>query len=82
MSDIRPDDVGATSSIQVVVYREGKVIDRQLCESPEEAAATVEAWEQNDGIECVVRDLSGGVGLGDVSEPELGDAGLDEYPAQ
>lgn len=82
MSDIRPEDVGVTDSIEVVVYRDGKVVDRQRCESPEEAAATVEAWEQNDGIECVVRDLSSGVGAGDVSEPELGEADFDDYPSQ
>jgi hypothetical protein len=82
MSDIRPEDVGATSSIQVVVYRDGKVIDRQRCESPEEAAAAVEAWEQNDGIECVVRDLSGGAVPGDLSEPEVGEGDFDEFPVQ
>ena len=82
MTDIRPEDVGETGSIEVRVYRDGKVVERQLCESTEQAAAVVEAREQIDGIECEVRDLSGADGLGDISEPELGEAMLDDYPTE
>jgi hypothetical protein len=82
MSDIRPQDVGETASLEVRVYRAGELVDRQLCESPEEAAAAVAAWEQQEGIECVVHDLSGGIVGGDILEPEIGEADFDEYPLQ
>lgn len=82
MSDIRPEDADATGSIEVYVYRGAQLLHRQLCESAEQAAAVVEAWEQNEGVECEVHDLSGGDRLGDLSEPELADAVLDDYPHQ
>ena len=78
MTDIRPEDVGETGSIEVRVYREGKILERRLCESAVQAAAIVDAWEQIDGVECEVHDLSGGDGAGDISEPELGAAAFDE----
>ena len=82
MSDIRSEDADETGSIEVCVYRGAALVHRQLCESAEHAAAVVEAWEQNEGVECEVHDLSGGDRLGELSEPALPDAALDDYPRQ
>ena len=59
MSDLRPEvsrrnadgTRRAPTATGVLVYRE-------LCESEADAAAFVEAWEQEPGIECEVDDLS------------------------
>jgi hypothetical protein len=58
MSDFRSVDAEDTGSIEVCAYRGAVLIERRLCESADDAAAIVEAWEQNAGVECTVRDLS------------------------
>lgn len=45
-------------TIEVRAYRGGAIVQRQLCETAEEATAIVEAWEQEEGIECEFTDLS------------------------
>ena len=82
MSDIRPVDADETGAIEVCVYRDTKLIHRQLCESAEQAAAVVEAWEQDAGVECDVHDLSGGDPLGVFSEGELAEPSFEDYPEQ
>ncbi len=44
--------------MEVRVFRDGELLTRELCESEEDAAAVVESWEETEGVECVVEDLS------------------------
>jgi hypothetical protein len=64
-----PDELGASPSIEVTVYRDGEVISRELCESEEEVTAVIEAWSEQTGVECQVDDLSVHHRAGDVLEP-------------
>lgn len=40
--------------LQVVVYRHGEVVDRQSCDSREEAAAVVARLEEEEGVTCEI----------------------------
>ena len=79
MSDLRPEDFGETPTLEVRAYREGKLVERALCETEEEAADVVAAWEELEGLECVVDDLSAETHDVDSLEPER-EAG-DDYPS-
>ena len=50
--------VWATPVVEVRVYRDGSLVQRELCETEVEAAAVVEAWSEVDGVVCQVGDLS------------------------
>ena len=78
MTDIsQPGD--GVGTIEVRAYREGKIVHRQLCESAEDAAALVDVWEQHEGIECEVDDLSHDRQLGEAAEPaDLADVAFDD----
>ena len=62
-------DAGAPT-LQVSVYENGELIARVPCESTEEAAGIVSAWEEREGIECEVDDLAVHHGPDDVLAPE------------
>lgn len=47
-----------TPTIEVRVYRDGNLVQRELCESDVEAAAVVDAWSEVEGIVCQVDDVS------------------------
>ena len=79
MSDIRPTDAEEAGSIEVRVYRDEHLVQRELCRSSEDAAAIVERWEQTEGIECEVRDLSADDVVDEFFEPETLVA-RDDYP--
>lgn len=49
---------GETPTIEVRIYRDGRLIRRELCESEGEAALVVEHWDEVAGTECEVDDLS------------------------
>jgi hypothetical protein len=54
MSDVRPEDLGETPTIEVRVFRHGELVERELCESEEQAAQIVEGWAEVDGVSCEV----------------------------
>jgi hypothetical protein len=58
MSEFRPGDLGETPALEVRIYRDAVLIHSELCESEEDAAAVVEAWEQEPRTTCEVSDLS------------------------
>jgi hypothetical protein len=58
MSELRPADLGETPALEVRIYRDGVLVHSELCESEEDAAAVVEAWEQEPRTTCEVADLS------------------------
>jgi hypothetical protein len=50
---------GAESpTIEVVAFRHGREIGRELCDTPEEAALVVEQWSEQHGVTCQVDDLA------------------------
>lgn len=80
MSESRPQDHGETPTIEVRVYRDGQLVERELYESEDQAALAVEAWAEIEGVECEVDDLSIRHRPGDILEPELAELETDEYP--
>jgi hypothetical protein len=58
MSEFRPADLGETPTLEVRIYRDGVLVHSELCESEEDAAAAVEAWEQEARTTFEVADLS------------------------
>jgi len=80
MTNVRPEDQGETPTIEVRVYRGADLLNRELCESEEQAAQVVREWEEVDGVECEVDDLSFRHRPGDVLEPEPTELTNEEYP--
>jgi hypothetical protein len=62
---------GEVPTVEVVVYRDGAEIHRELCETVEAAAAVVEQWSELEGVECVVEDISARHQPGEILEPEV-----------
>lgn len=79
MSEIRAADLGETPTIEVRVFLHGELIDTQLCETVEEAAALVAAREETAGVECEIEDLS--AATHDASSTEVGSPDMEAgYP--
>ena len=79
MSDPNPSDWSEARTVEVKVYRHGHLVHTQLCESADEAAAVVSAWEETPDTECTVEDLS--ATTHDESSLEVGGTGPDAgYP--
>jgi hypothetical protein len=51
----KPDE---TPTVEVRVYRDGRLVHRELCESDDDAALVVEEWNEIEGTEFEVDDLS------------------------
>ena len=66
-------DTGAPT-LQVSVYEHGELVATVPCESTDEAAGIVRAWEERDGIECKIEDLAVQHGPDDVLAPEPEDS--------
>lgn len=69
-----------TPSIEVRVFRDGDLIERQLCESDEEAAEVVEKWSEVEDVTCLVDDMSFHHTPNDVLEPEPSAPADEDYP--
>jgi hypothetical protein len=80
MSDPHPEDLGETPTIEVRVFRHGELVERELCESDEQAALIVEEWEDVDGVSFAVDDLSVRHHPGDVLEPEVAEDWTEDHP--
>jgi hypothetical protein len=59
-----------TPRIEVRVYRHGDLIQRELCDTEEEATRVVDTWAEMDDVTCEVDDLTTRHQPGDVLEPE------------
>ena len=79
MSERRPADFGESPTLEVRAYREGKLLERAFCETEQEAADVVAAWEELEAVECVVDDLS--AETEDVGSRELERDAGDDYPS-
>ncbi len=69
-----------TPSIEVRIFRHGDLIERQLCESDQEAADVVERWSELDDVTCLVDDLSFHHSPDEVLEPEPAEPVDNGYP--
>jgi hypothetical protein len=67
MSETQADST--TPTLEVRILRDGVVIQRELCETDEEANAVVEAWSDTEGILVEVEDLSRSGGAAGVLDP-------------
>ena len=79
MSDLRQEDFGVTPTLEVRVYRDGVLVQRVLCETEEDAVATVEAAEEERGVKCEVDDLS--AQHHDVDDLEVAPTAFADYDA-
>ena len=70
---------GDSPTVEVVVFRHGAEVHRELCESAEAAALVVEEWGEQDGVHCQVDDLSVHHRPGQILEPEPGELDDAEY---
>lgn len=81
MSESRPQDYGETPTVEVRVYRDGRLWLKELCESDDEAASVIEEWSQLEGVTCEVDDLSVRHRAGDILGPEPPESDAEEqYP--
>ena len=67
MSERQADST--TPTLEVRILRDGVVIQRELCETDQEANAVVEAWSDTEGILVEVEDLSRSGGAAGVLDP-------------
>lgn len=75
--------IGEGLTVEVVVFRHGDEVRRELCESAEAAALVVEEWGEQEGVQCQVDDLSVHHRPGQILEPgpdEFDDAEYREAP--
>lgn len=73
------EERGETPAIEVRVWRHGKLVHRELCESEDQAALVVESWTELDGVECEVDDLTVRHRPGEIAEPEPPRAADEDY---
>lgn len=67
MSEAQADST--TPTLEVRIIRDGVVIQRELCETDEEATAAAEAWGDTEGVVVEVEDLSRSGGPAGVLDP-------------
>ena len=63
-------------TVEVVAFRDGHEVARELYDTPEDAALAVERLTEEPGVACQVDDLSVHHRPGDIREPSV-----DEFPA-
>ena len=66
-------------TVEVVAFRDGREVARELCDTPEDAALAVERLTQESGVVCQVDDLSVRHRPDDIREPSPDDFPGDEY---
>ena len=77
MTETASYDPGSPS-IEVRVYRDGRLFARELCESEEDAEAVVERWSEEGNFTFTVDDLTYHHTDHDVLAPEAGEPEDDE----
>lgn len=71
-----------TPSIEVRVYRDGNLVQRELCENDVDAAAVVDAWSEVEGVVCQVVDPSTGSAPASVLDPRPWEVDPDDASAE
>ncbi|TNC21829.1 hypothetical protein [Amycolatopsis alkalitolerans] len=64
------DDPRNAGTVEVLVYQDGRLLHRQLCESDEQASDVVAQWSELPGVTCDVEDLAARHEAGDILEAE------------
>jgi hypothetical protein len=54
MSDFQESTI---PTLEVLIYHDGAIVQRELCESEDEASAIVDSWADREGVVCQVEDL-------------------------
>jgi hypothetical protein len=62
-------DTGAPT-IELRIYRNGRLLVQELCETEEDAAAVVEHWSDVENLYVLVDDLSARHAPGDILAPD------------
>jgi hypothetical protein len=70
--DANDQERDTAPTVEVIVYRDGQVIHRELCESESDAAAAVDRWKEVEGTEFQVDDLAVHHRPTDILEPTEG----------
>jgi hypothetical protein len=72
-----------TPTVEVRVYRDGRLVHRELCESDEHAALVVEEWSEVEGTGFEVDDLSSPHRPDQILDLEPSETGDDDaYPTE
>jgi len=79
MSDHMPTEFDESPTVEVIVFRHGHEIRRELCESAEQVAAVVDLWSELEGVHCQVDDLAVHHTPGQILEPTADVFDTDEY---
>lgn len=83
MSDFLNGESEETPTVEVRVYRDCRLVHRELCESDDQAALVVEAWSDVEGTEFEVDDLSSHHRPDQILDLEAPDAqDNDAYPTE
>lgn len=75
MTDVQDD---TTPTLEVRIYRDGALVQRELCESDEEANSVVDAWSEVEGIRFEIEDLARSTGAGGVLDPQPWEVDADD----
>ncbi len=67
-------------TVEVVVFRDGREVARELCDTREDAALAVERWSEDQGVVCQVDDLSVHHRPEDIRDPMPDEPVVDDYP--
>jgi len=67
-------------TVEVIAFRDGRQIARELCETREDAALAVERWSEQQGVVCQVDDLSVHHRPEDIRDPSPDDLVVEDYP--
>jgi hypothetical protein len=67
-------------TVEVIVFRDGREIAHELCDTREDAVLAVERWSEEQGVVCQVDDLSVHHRPEDIREPSPDDLVVDDYP--
>jgi len=67
------EETADSPSVEVRIWRNGELIQRELAESAEAAQDIVDAWSEIEGVECEVDDLSVTHRADEILEPSAED---------
>jgi hypothetical protein len=67
-----------TPTLEVRIFRDGVLAQRELCESDAEANAVVEAWSDVEGVVCEVEDLTRSSAAASVLDPRPWEVDADD----
>lgn len=81
MSEPRRFDPSSTPTIEVQVFRDGRRIASEWCDSEDDAADAVARWSEQPGVECTVDGIATRPSGDDILfEPEPIEDRTDEHP--